>query len=169
MITRLLAGAALIAALAAPTGATAYDPAVEDLVAAIQNAGVTVYTGGTICKPGLAGAYLSSVSAMVLCVNGQQMAQWNEETVDTLRHESIHLIQDCFDGRRGDDRLVPTLDPEQTAKQLAETGINWKAIYATYSAKGTSDGDIYLELEAWSGAAYYSTSAITNAVNKFCS
>ena len=46
--------------------------------------------------------------------------QWTENDLDTLRHEAMHVLQDCSAGRVGDGLLESTMTTEFLAQVARE-------------------------------------------------
>ena len=63
---------------------------------------------------------------MVICQENRikgshEMVSWTEGDLDTLRHESHHLVQDCIGGSgRGDKVLVPVFKNEYGVIRFVE-------------------------------------------------
>lgn len=154
------------------------------LVEALDRAGVRVYFNPYICEPkdGLnpSGLYISQSRQLIVC---QDNGQYNGEVVpftandlDTIRHESQHVIQDCKDGI-GDNSLVnmfPVVKTEgrvSLSEFLSGSGLSPQTlmhIFTTYSQAGADNKVIGLEFEAFAVAHSISAAQIAQAVQHTC-
>ena len=182
--------AALLTTSAARVGATergregnTFDDHVE-LVDALGRAGVRVYFNPYVCEPkdGLnpSGFYISQSRQLVVC---QDNGKWDGETVaftandlDTIRHESQHVVQDCADGI-GDNSLVnmfPVVKTEgrvSLSEFVTGSGLSPRTlmhIFTTYSQAGADNKVIGLEFEAFAVAHSISAAQIAQAVDNTC-
>tara|TARA_R110002012_G_C11564858_1_gene603750 strand:+ start:314 stop:802 length:489 start_codon:yes stop_codon:yes gene_type:complete len=155
--------AALIAAttLSVPAVATV-DPGTPHLLKTLNEYGVTVLYN----PPGCGGRWLGMYSTdkvMKLCYSGRPTAQDH----DTVRHETMHALQHCAALRRGDTRgIVPlainTSERQQWVSSVLRTGeIN--QIKSVYPARVHQ-----IELEAFAGAAHYTSTELATLVSKWC-
>lgn len=176
MLTRLaaLAAAAAVAGCSLPSSAGATAPALDptsSLLAAVADAGVNVHL---VCPDdaGFAGMYASSRQLMAVCTGGTTPDQgWTADQRDTLRHEAIHLAQDCW-GIRGDNRLETTRPLTEVIRLMAAaaeaTGMDFQRIEQIYRERGADDMTILLEFEAWAGAAVLSEEQVEAIVQRAC-
>ncbi len=161
--------AAALATTAAVAPVQASDPDnVMGLVNAITSTGTDLYTD---CPDGaeFAGMYASSHRALAVCADGSLPTTWNEAHQDTLRHEGIHLAQDCMD-RSFNSELETTRTLIAVMGMMAEASgtYNFEAIERTYRQQGADDMTILLEFEAWAGAAIMSNNEVAHLVRKAC-
>lgn len=166
MIKHFVAAAAALS-LASPVMATPTSgDAEQNLLATIQQTGTRVVLE---CPEGTAfqGAYISSERLMGICVDGRSPRTWTTEERDTLRHEAIHLAQDCM-GRLADDDLETTQTITRLMRVVTESGINAAEIERTYRLNRADDMTIVLELEAFSLASALSTEQIDLLVRRSC-
>lgn len=167
MIKRLAAAAAALSIAAAPVNATpTRGDAEHNLIQTIRETGTAVYLQ---CPPegGFAGVYMSSRGIMGICVQGRGPSQWTADEQDTLRHEAVHLAQDCM-GRLSDDKLETTRSITSLMRLVAHSGINAAQIERLYRQRGADDMTIVLELEAFSIAATHSTAQVEDLVRRAC-
>lgn len=138
----------------------------QNLLATIQQTGTRVVLE---CPEGTAfqGAYMSSDRLMGICVDGRSPRTWTAEERDTLRHEAIHLAQDCM-GRLADDDLETTQMITRLMRVVTESGINAAGIERTYRQNRADDMTIVLELEAFSLASAMSTQEVDLLVRRSC-
>ena len=183
--------AALLTSSAARVSATergregnTFDDHIE-LVDALGRAGVRVYFNPYVCEPkeGLnpSGFYVSQSRQLVVC---QDNGKWDGETVpftandlDTIRHESQHVVQDCADGI-GDNSLVNMFPVVKTkgrvslSEFVSGSGLSPRTlmhIFSTYSQAGADNKVIGLEFEAFAVAHSISAAQIAQAVDNTCS
>ena len=165
----LLAAATIAASSVLPSAALATpnnSASSASLGRAVIETGVTFYTS---CPDEItfAGAYSGSERAFIVCADGRRPYQYSQEEQDTLRHEAIHLAQDCMDGALGNG-LETTSYIVTVMKLVADSGINAAQIEELYRRNGADDHVILLELEAWAGAAFFSNEEIEALLRKAC-
>ena len=154
------------------------------LVEALDQAGVRVYFNPYICEPkeGLnpSGLYVSQSRQLIVC---QDNGKWDGETVpftsndlDTLRHESHHVVQDCIDGL-GDNSLVNMFPVVKTPGKISlnefvtGSGLSPRTlmhIFTTYTQAGADNKVIGLEFEAFAVAHSIDAATIAQAVAHTC-
>lgn len=113
------------------------------------------------------GMYSPTEGAFVVCAGGKLPINFNAEQQDTLRHEAIHVAQDCVDGQLG-NQLETTSYISTLMKTVAASGIDATAIEATYRENGADDHTILLELEAFSLAASLTNDEVNGLLRKVC-
>ena len=154
------------------------------LVETLDRAGVRVYFNPYICEPkdGLnpSGLYISQSRQLIVC---QDNGKWDGETVpftsndlDTIRHESQHVVQDCADGI-GDNSLVNMFPVVKTEGRMSllefvsTSGLSSRTlmhIFTTYTQAGADNKVIALEFEAFAVANSINAATIAQAVEKVC-
>ena len=141
----------------------------NDPTAALTEVGIKLYLDADLCRTrkGLSGFYHSPSLSMVLCNNGSK--EMTEENLDTLRHESVHVVQDCKNGIKGDRVLQRVLKPGVAQALAAQYGINLDRITEVYRGQGQDDHVVSLEHEAFTAAAGMSAATIASAVRIACS
>lgn len=113
------------------------------------------------------GMYSGEEGAFVVCAGGKLPAQFDAEQQDTLRHEAIHVAQDCVDGELGNG--LETMAYVVTLMKTVEaSGIDAEAIEASYRARGADDHTILLEFEAFSLAASMTNDEVNAMLRKAC-
>ena len=183
--------AALLTSSAARVGATERKGAGNtlddhaDLVDTLDRAGVRVYFNPYICEPkeGLnpSGLYISQSRQLIVC---QDNGKWDGEVVpftandlDTIRHESQHVVQDCADGI-GDNSLVNMFPVVKTDGRtslmefVSGSGLSPRTlmhIFTTYTQAGADNEVIGLEFEAFAVAHSIDAATIAQAVEQVCS
>lgn len=169
---KLLTAALLVATafgLVSPALADDITPAVaqehNNLVAALAARGISLHLDAAICEVNpISGFYHGQSRALVLCNGGS--TNMTAENLDTLRHETIHFIQDCRDGVI-DGRLTTVLKPGQARALLAATGQDHEQLRRVYESHGQG-AHVPLEEEAFGAAAAMSASVIHQAMNIIC-
>ena len=138
------------------------DPGTPKLLQTLSEYGITITYNPPDCSQGFAGRY-STTKEMTLCYRGQP----NAFDHDTVRHETMHVLQHCAALRRGDDRgIVPlAINPAERNQwvsqvlrsgQIAEIKENYHVRYHQ------------IELEAFAAAQHYSASQLTTLVKRWC-
>ena len=90
-----------------------------------------------------------------------------ENNLDTLRHEAIHVVQDCK-GVLGDQVLDNVLKPGVVRELAARHGVDLGWIREVYAQNGADAHVVSLEHEAFVAAAVMPASTIANAVRTMC-
>lgn len=148
------------------------------LVNAAMERGVEVRVNTNECvKQGDVHGYYSwslGRSELVICqANAQQRhveVRWTENDLDTLRHEIVHMIQDCNVGGIADGKMKVLLDLDELenhTRELMPTG-EIASIVEGYKSQGATDYEIMKELEAFLVAKYIKPEAILATLNKTC-
>jgi hypothetical protein len=137
------------------------------LVSTLTAQGIKIALDADLCREkSLAGFYHSPTKTMVICNGGStQMTEYN---LDTLRHESIHVAQDCRNGIKGDHNLQRIMKPGMVEQLANSTGVSLANIRRVYRSNGADDHTILLEYEAFTGAASMSADTIAEALRIVC-
>ena len=148
------------------------DAAHKALINAVTSTGVQFKVNPRECfnRP-LFGWYWSRKNELVVCQERKQSAgvevEWSEEDLDTLRHETQHLTQDCMDGRQNGTLGSVYKDPVALAKEtLSQKQRSW--IVKSYRDDGASEHIIKMELEAFSVAAMNDPAEQVRDVETYC-
>jgi len=137
------------------------------LIMALNRAGVQVYADADQCDAGIVnGFYHSRSKSLVVCNGGSKVM--TDNNLDTLRHESIHVVQDCKGGKLGDRIMARAMNPGEAVRLLRRSGFDPDAVRAAYKARGVSDSVVQLEFEAWGGAANLRPEQIILALDTYC-
>lgn len=136
-----------------------------DTVASVP--GITVSLGHDDCL-GVYGFYASGEKQMVICTEEQDPSKWDEETQDTLRHEAIHLAQDCKAVRPFDLSFTFLMTEYELQQQIQASGIDADRINDSYRMMGADDFEVRSELEAWSMAPDLSNDEVRQIVASNC-
>ena len=114
-------------------------------------------------------------SAFVVCQDDADSAtqvDWTENDLDTLRHEAIHLIQDCAHGTRADGILYP-LGTGEEIMNLVDNSIGRefaKEIVEHYRSHVglTDEAQLMTEVEAFSAAASVNANVLATMATEAC-
>jgi len=147
------------------------------LVSALQLVGVnTKLNPEGVCDPEeeISGTYISSKSTLIVCQdNGVagKVTHWTANDFDTLRHEAMHVVQDCVDGGIGDDELSTFFTLDKLIEMMRKSSIpmeRFKRLWEIYEEDGYSKEVIVLEMEAFMVAADVNAKTIADTVVKVC-
>lgn len=155
--TTALTGLAIFGFASAAFAKTSDHEAHARLAQAISDAGVKILVNDEYChrdhgEGTLYGFYSGDYRLMLICPEnaeyGQVDVEWTEEDYDTLRHEAIHLAQDCVDGKLDHELQAVTKDPRQTGLDLLGEG-QMERIRQIYLGRGQSEHIVRMEWEAF--------------------
>ena len=155
--------AALIAAstLSVPAVATV-DAGTPLLLQTLTEYGVTVLYNPPACSEGWMGQYTTQ-KVMSICYSGQPDA----ETHDTVRHETMHVLQHCAALRRADTRGIVPLAINPTERQQWVSSVlrsgHIDQIKSLYPSRVHQ-----IELEAFAAAAHYNANDLAKLVKAWC-
>ena len=115
------------------------------------------------------GWYWAAKNEMVICQENATRpnteVNWTAEDFDTLRHEAVHLVQDCMDGVQNGRLGAVYNDPIRLAKEvLGDRKI--QSIIEAYS--DSTDHIKVMELEAFSVAAINDPAEQVKDIKNFC-
>ena len=167
------AALALPLTMAGPASAGELDSRHTELADAVESTGVTLYINPTeVCDQEDApmGLYSGTHKVMVVCqdnrvAGSEKVVRWTSNDLDTLRHETQHLIQDCVDGSLDGELDAVYREPVALAHEvLGVRGI--RSIVRVYDE--APDHVILLELEAFSVAAMDDTTEQVADVARYC-
>ena len=182
LIASLVLSATAIPAMAEPTyeGKETIDEHIE-ILDTLHDMGITVSINGPECgrtDDDVAGYWNGGRKLFVLCqeaIRRSKLPTWDgtvvlasDDDLDTIRHETHHIIQDCQDGEIDGDLRV-YLSPENSVEFL-NLYPDWKEEYITkqYRASGANDHVIRLEIEAWAVADMIQPSLIHETLQREC-
>lgn len=175
--TTALTGLAIFGFASAAFAKTSDHDAHVRLAQAVSDAGVEIYVNDDYChrdhgEGTLYGFYSGEHRVMLICPEnaekGQADVEWTEEDYDTLRHEAVHLVQDCMDGELNAELQAFTKDPAQTGLELLGPR-RMAAIQSTYMERGQSQHIVRMEWEAFGIASLNVPDAQVGAIETFCS
>ena len=158
---RLLTAALAAVSFAMPVSAKV-DPSTVHLLQTLEEYGITVEYNPAHCSNGYAGRYTTD-KLMTLCYRGQPTAN----DFDTVRHETMHVLQHCAAIQRGDTRgIVPlAINPSernQWVSQVLRSG-QIEQIKENYPVRAHQ-----IELEAFAGATHYDAYELASLVKAWC-
>ena len=166
MLLRIAAATIAAMLLGAPGIATTH-PA-EELVAEIESLGVTVAFHGEKCSQGVEGVYYPDENRMVIC-SPLPPHMMSDAVRTNLRHETVHMIQDCNSGGLESGTLGNLVSDAQLQTLIKMSGINPQQIASNYRQYlNASDYVIRLELEAWSIQEVATEQMLVEAIEKVC-
>ena len=144
------------------------------LVEAILSTGTNVQVNvGDNCNSGNDGVYRPQDGILAICQDKAPQphwyeVQWTNNDLDTLRHEAVHLLQDCAagDGTGGYSRhwFGEEERVDFVTDALSQRQIKW--IFEAYADQ--SDFAIEAELEAFAVAKVIEPSLIAKAITDTC-
>ena len=115
---------------------------------------------------------------MVVCQDnrtGTEEVAWTDNDLDTIRHESVHYLQDCISGLDGEldpfyDGDGPAPGTDNYADIVKLLGVEKaRRIAFWYQKQMDADGQIIrLEHEAFAVAENRSAEYIANNIDSFC-
>ena len=159
-----------LATVAAPAIAGSNYKAHMTLGQTIRSTGINFKINPRSCwEKDSMGYYWAYHNEMVICQENKRSVgvevQWTEEDLDTLRHEAVHLVQDCMDGSRQGALGSVYKDPINLAKGvLGDRGI--RGVINAYS--DSSNHIKVMELEAFSVAAMNDPIDQARDIQNFC-
>ena len=140
--------------------------------------GVTRYINDPdYCSKGedYAGMYDAYNNILVVCQDDGrmdgEMVGWSDNDLDTLRHESHHIVQDCASSTLADPHMDNMFSREELKEFIRGSGmtreqLQW--IADTYSANGADEEVIMIEFEAFAVAESINPRDIANKLIQFC-
>lgn len=154
--------AALFAAstLSMPAFATV-DAGTPQLLQTLTDHGITIRYNPPECSEGWLGQY-STQKVLSLCYSGQPDA----EAFDTVRHETMHVLQHCAALRRGASGIEPLAINPAERQQWVSTVLRSGHIDQIKSLYPSRVHQI--ELEAFAGAAHYNANDLAKLVKAWC-
>ena len=161
LFNTMAAAAVAVVSMSTPSFAKV-DAGTVNLLETLDEYGITVEYNPAHCSNGYAGRYTTD-KLMTICYKGQPTAFDH----DTIRHETMHVLQHCAALRRGDPRgIVPlAINPSernQWVSQVLRSGeIN--QIKETYPTRAHQ-----IELEAFAAAAHYTADELASLVESWC-
>lgn len=132
------------------------------LLQTLTEYGITIQYNPSDCGQGFAGRYSTS-KVMTLCYKDQPTAFDH----DTVRHETMHVLQHCAALRRGDNRgIVPLAIDFTERNQWVSSVLKASDIQQIRDEYPTSRHQI--ELEAFAAAAHYNADDMIKLVKSWC-
>ena len=173
---RFIATIAAVLGATTPALATGSFAEHEELYHNLQRVGIKVTINDPRhCNGMIDGMYRSSESLLVVCQDrgrrGGPEVDWTANDLDTLRHEAMHVLQDCADGRRGDSRLVTWHLNERSAVEFAYNTLGRQEVNEILNFDSYRNAPHHvkiIEIEAFATAATISPTRIGNAILNTC-
>ena len=139
------------------------------LIATLESKGVTVRimprgAAGTCSQAW--GSYSPGMREVIICIQGNQ---FDEGSLDTIRHEAIHVAQDCRAFRLGDGAMKAGLSLDASYKRGLSVGVDLDKALAPYVLRGFGPKVLTIEAEAISGAAVLTADQIADQIKEVCS
>tara|TARA_B100000029_G_C17318613_1_gene867171 strand:- start:1 stop:543 length:543 start_codon:yes stop_codon:yes gene_type:complete len=142
----------------------------------LKEVGVTPLINSAHCKDGDYGLYHTTAQLLVVCqenrtANGDQV-KWTLNDLDTLRHESHHVVQDCNNGKVGDGKFNLFFNSKKDfvefMSKTQHESSEIKRLVKTLADNGLEGKDLLMELEAYIVAANVDALTIANKLKEFC-
>jgi hypothetical protein len=146
----------------------------DRLVTAVRNVGVSIHLNPQECiGASFDGYYRSAASRMVICqdngiAGSNRQASWTANDLDTLRHESHHVVQDCIGLIRGNNELGTIYAKPFVFAQRYFGTITIENILATYKGLGASPQVQVLEVEAFAVAEMNNPDEQVADLRRYC-
>ena len=175
LLTSLLLGGSLLF-----SGVPAQSSTVDEhqkLWNSLEDAGINIVLNDVdFCDGNVDGAYIPILKTIIVCQDrassiSSRQVDWTHNDLDTLRHEAHHVVQDCIDGRLGDDYSRPLFGTKQELNAFVSdilTDEQVGYIIKGYREQGASNDTIIMELEAFAVAEAVSPDTIADAVSRSC-
>ena len=136
----------------------------NQLISELKKRGITTYLDADMCQTrNIDGFYSGKARALVLC--NDQKRTMDEEVLDTLRHETVHFIQDCANGSI-DGNLGLIMKPGHATRILRQNGVSPERINYVYTQNGAAD-HVPQEYEAFAGGLM-PTQTIISVLQRVC-
>ena len=113
------------------------------------------------------GVYEAFESRVTICFDGKT-ENWESKSLETLRHEAVHVIQDCRDGMRGDGALQVGMTEEESYEQ-AEGVIDLDHRLTPYIMGGADEETLVIEAEAFAVSNTVGAGEIADEMAQLCS
>jgi len=140
----------------------------------LLKAGVTLQINPRECDATVAGFYVveDGRPRIAVCQDKRKrgstaVVAWTENDLDTLRHESWHLVQDCRDGVV--DMMVPDISSSRLNAIIDQYGADkafW--VWQKYHARDLYTEGIFQEIEAFYAASSYHPDYIAARIKDNC-
>lgn len=121
------------------------------------------------------GMYDALNNVLVVCQdNGRydgQMVGWTDNDLDTLRHESHHIVQDCANSSLADIHMDNMFNEEELKEFIRGSGMTreqLQQIASNYAANGADEEVIMIEFEAFAVSDSVNPRIISDKLVEFC-
>ena len=173
---RFIATIATVLGVSTPALATGTFEEHKELFNNLQQVGINVTINDPRhCNGTIDGMYRSSEGLLVVCQDhghrGGPEVDWTANDLDTLRHEAMHVLQDCADGTRGDQRLVTWHPTERATMEFAYDTLGRREVYNILNLPAYRYAPHQvkvLEAEAFASAATINPTRIGDAILNTC-
>ena len=156
--------AALVSAitLSAAPAAAKIDAGTPALLSSIQQYGVTVALNAPGCGGDYAGSFHTGTKVLTVCYSGRPTA----DDHDTVRHEAIHVAQNCAAAKYGQPRGIRPILTGAALNNFVRTHLSQEMIVWI---KSTYPSQKHLtELEAFAAAKAYTAAEVSHIVKTWC-
>ena len=178
LLTRIVSTLAVVPMLSAPAqaGNTLQDH--DRLYRTVQSVGVPIFVNDPdLCKENWGGGSFTwnrsqrKVAITICQDNGRRagsgnQVRWTANDLDSLRHESHHLVQDCRAGRGYGDGIVEPIFRDQDYWRFVRSVLSVDRI--NQIARNYDKDHHLIEFEAFAVADGVDASRIANAVRNMC-
>ena len=147
---------------------TGLDAPHRALIDSLESEGVTVlisHRGAPGTCSEAYGSYRSKGRRIKICLEG---GKFDADSLDTIRHEAIHVIQDCRAFRMGDGTLKAGASITDSYKRAAAIGLDLDSALMPYVRRGMGSMVLLMEAEAISGSKTLSANQIADQVKEVC-
>jgi hypothetical protein len=175
-LTSVIAGASVIFTPGSAIAGNTYEDHV-DLFNALNEVGIITSINSKLhCRSGVDGKYNTRSGMLIVCqdngVPGGPQVTWTLNDLDTLRHESHHVVQDCNEGTIADGLTDNLFYEEQELIEFISksslTTEQLKNLMESLKNDGLSYTSIMIEVEAYIVAKDVDASTIASKVREFC-
>ena len=141
----------------------------QTIIRAAQRAGIRYEVNPSDCPGDVDGFYTGD--RLVVCQDrgsrGGPEKKWTANDLDTLRHEAMHLAQDCRDGAI--DMMIDPPSDAQVDAMIDRLGADrMLKIWRDYHNRRLYMNGILIELEAFHHARYNSPESIAQEITTYC-
>ena len=169
MIKRFLLLTASLFVFVPATSAQILDERHQTIVNAAQRSGLTYQVNPSDCPRDVDGFYTGD--RLVVCqdrgTRGGPEKKWTANDLDTLRHEAMHLVQDCRDGAI--DMMIDPPSTQQVDAMIDRLGAKRTLkIWIDYHRRGLYMDGILIELEAFHNAKFNTPESIAQDIITYC-
>jgi len=175
LFTTILASASILFSPSIANAGNSFDDHVN-LFNTLKEVGVTPLINSTHCKDGDYGLYHTTAQLLVICQenrsNNSDQVKWTSGDLDTLRHESHHVVQDCNNGKVGDGKFNLFFNNKKDFFNFLKISKNStneiENLVNALGDEGLEGKDLLIELEAYIVAANVDALTIANKLKEFC-
>jgi len=175
LFATIVASASILLSPSIANAGNSFDDHVK-LFNTLKEVGVTPLINSSHCKDGAFGLYHNTAQLLVICQenrsnNGDQV-KWTANDLDTLRHESHHVVQDCNNGKVGDGKFNLFFNNKKAFYNFLKSSQHsigeLEGLVDTLTEEGLEGKDLLIEVEAYVVAANVDALTIANKLKEFC-